>query len=89
MAKNFDEIKKEVKKLVSEISEVPLDKLMEDARFAEDLGVDSMMALEIVASIEKKYKVVIPEEKIPTVRSLKNVYELLDGLILPAGRQGK
>jgi len=73
----FDEIKKEVKIKVSEITEIPEEKLKEDAKFVEDLGVDSMMALEIVASIEKKYKVVVPEEDIPKMRSLKDVYELL------------
>jgi acyl carrier protein len=79
--RDFEEIKKEVKKLVSEITEVPEVQLKEDARFSEDLGVDSMMALEIVASIEKKYRVVIPEEKLPTIRSLENVYELLNGIM--------
>lgn len=75
--KDFQEIKKEVKSLVSEITEVAEAQLKDDARFSEDLGVDSMMALEIVASIEKKYKVIIPEEKLPTIRSLQNVYDLL------------
>jgi len=79
--KSFDEIKKEVKKLVSEITEIPEEELKEEARFTEDLSVDSMMALEIVASVEKKYKVVIPEDKIPTIRSLNNVYSLLEELI--------
>jgi len=79
--KDFGEIKKEIKKLVSEITEIPEGGLKDDARFTEDLGVDSMMALEIVASIEKKYKLVIPEEKIPTVRSLQNVYDLLEELM--------
>jgi acyl carrier protein len=79
--KDFADVKKEVKKLVSEITEIPEAQLKDEARFTEDLGVDSMMALEIVASIEKKYKLVIPEEKIPTVRSLQNVYDLLDELM--------
>lgn len=79
--KDFAEIKKEVRSLVSEITEIPEGELKDDARFTEDLGVDSMMALEIVASIEKKYKVVIPEEKIPTVRSLQNVYDLLEQIM--------
>lgn len=54
MAKdNFAEVKKEVKKKVSEIIEVAEDKLKDESKFVEDLGVDSMMALEIVASVEK------------------------------------
>jgi len=78
---DFETVKKEVKQLVSEISEIPLEDLKDEARFSEDLGVDSMMALEIIASLEKKYKIVIPEEKIPTVRSLNNVYDLLEELL--------
>lgn len=78
MPKNFEEIKKEVKKLVAQITELPEEKLTEEAKFVEDLGVDSMMALEIVASIEKKYKVLIPEEEIPKARSLKDIYALLE-----------
>ena len=77
---NIEEAKKEIKKMVSDIAEIPEEEIKDEAKFAEDLGVDSMMALEIVASIEKKYKVVIPEEKIPTISSLENVYQLLEEL---------
>ena len=77
---NIEEAKKEIKKMISDIAEIPEEEIKESASFAEDLGIDSMMALEIVASIEKKYKVVIPEEKIPTIRSLENVYQLLEEL---------
>ena len=75
---NFEKIKEEVKELVSNITEIPEEELKEDAKFVEDLGIDSMMALEIVASIEKKYKLVIPEEEIPEISSLQSVYDLLE-----------
>ncbi|MFH1460740.1 MAG: acyl carrier protein [Candidatus Omnitrophota bacterium] len=74
---NFETIKKEVKTLVSEITELPEEDLKENAQFIEDLDVDSMMALEIVASIEKKYKISIPEEEIPNLGSLNKIYDLL------------
>jgi len=78
---DFEKLKEEIKKIVSEVSEVPQEQLKEDARFVEDLGIDSMMALEIVANIEKKYKVVIPEEEIPKIRSLKDVYNIMEKLL--------
>jgi len=78
----LEEMKAKIKTIVSEILEVPQDKLSDEARFFEDLNVDSMMALEIVASIEKKLKIVIPEEEIPKLRSLKNVFESLDKLMM-------
>ncbi len=40
-----------------------------------------MMALEIIASIEKKYRVVVPEKEISGVTSLEKVYEILDKLL--------
>ncbi|HNQ50327.1 MAG: acyl carrier protein [Candidatus Omnitrophica bacterium] len=76
--KNFEVIKQEVKKAVAAIIEIPESKLTDDIKFIEDLGIDSMMALEIVASIEKKYKIVIPEEDIPKMRCLRDIYNSLE-----------
>ena len=78
---DFNKVKAEVKAIVSQVAEIEADKIKEDALFAEDLGVDSMMALEIAASIEKKFKVVIPEDQIPNIRSLKHIYDLLEKLM--------
>jgi acyl carrier protein len=78
---NVGDYKSEIKKLVADIAEKTPEEIKDDARFAEDLGIDSMMALEIVATIEKKYKVVIPEAEIPNIRSLQNVYDLIERLL--------
>jgi acyl carrier protein len=75
---DFEKVKKELRKLVSEIAEVPLEKVKDDSGFYKDLEVDSMKALEIIAGIEKKYKIAIPEDKIPSLSSLQNVYALLE-----------
>ena len=72
MTNNFEE---EVKTLVSEIIEVPVEKLMPDADFFKDLGVDSLKAIEIVAAFEKKYRIIIPEKDIPNIRTLKQITE--------------
>ena len=44
----MDKVKKDLRKLIAEIVEAPEKDLKDDARFAEDLGIDSMKALEIV-----------------------------------------
>jgi acyl carrier protein len=83
MAEKFDaaKAKEEIRKLISDITEVPIEEITDSAQFVQDLGVDSMVALEIVASIEKKYRVAIPEEKIPTIRCLGDVCNLLQELV--------
>jgi acyl carrier protein len=72
MSINYED---EVRNMVSDIIEVPPDKLLLDADFIDDLSVDSLKAIEIVAAFEKKYKIVIPEEDIPKIRSLGKIIE--------------
>jgi acyl carrier protein len=83
MSKQYDlaKIKEEARALVAEIAELSVEEITDEANFADDLGVDSMLALEIIASLEKKYKLVIPEDKIPTIRSFGDVCKLLDELL--------
>ena len=73
-----EKMSKEIKKLVAEIAEVPVKDVKDNTNFFDDLGVDSMKALEIVAVIEKKYKIVIPEAKIPTIKSVRNIYPFIE-----------
>ncbi|MBU1932430.1 MAG: acyl carrier protein, partial [Candidatus Omnitrophica bacterium] len=46
-------IKKDIKKLVAEIARMDVKKIKDSASIRDDLGVDSLAAMEILASIEK------------------------------------
>jgi acyl carrier protein len=70
MANKYEE---EIRKMVAEIIEVPIEKLTPDADFFKDLSVDSLKAIEVVAAFEKKYKIIIPEKDIPNIRTLKHI----------------
>jgi acyl carrier protein len=72
MSTNFEE---EVREMVSEILEVPGEKLTLTADFFTDLNVDSLKAIEIVAAFEKRYRIIVPEEDIPKIRSLGQLIE--------------
>jgi acyl carrier protein len=63
-------VEEEIKNLVATIIEKDPAEINPDANFFKDLGVDSMMALEILAAIEKKYKISIPEEKLTQLTTL-------------------
>ena len=66
----------EVRNIISEIAEIESEKVTLEANFVEDLGMDSMMALEILAAIEKKYKIQIPEEKLMRLKNLQETLNL-------------
>jgi acyl carrier protein len=65
----------EIKNLVSEIIEIPFEKLDSDADLFNDLNVDSLKAIEIVAAFEKKYRILIPENEIPNIRTLRQIID--------------
>jgi len=69
---NYEE---EIRQLVSEIIEVPAEKIGMDVDFFSDLNVDSLKAIEIVSAFEKKYRLIIPEQDIPQIRTLRQVID--------------
>jgi acyl carrier protein len=70
-------IEQEIREIIAEIIEKKPEDITLDAKLIDDLGADSMMALEILAAIEKKYKIIVPEEKLPQLTSLRKIMELL------------
>ena len=77
-----DNLEKELRSLAAEILEINPEKITPDTRFVEDLGMDSMMALELLASAEKKYKIKIPEDYLTKVTSLKSMTEIARKIIV-------
>jgi acyl carrier protein len=61
-------LRSELKSVIAEITEV--DDFSDDANFVTELGVDSMLALEIVARIEKRYHIRIPEDRFVELQTL-------------------
>ena len=74
-------VEKDIRSLVAEILEVEPSEINGEANFVKDLGMDSMMALEILAGIEKKYRIVIPEEMLPKFTSLNKTVSIVVGLL--------
>lgn len=55
--------KETIKNVISRISRIPVDDLNDDVRIREDLGVDSIMAMEIIATFELKFGFTFDVEK--------------------------
>jgi len=74
-------VEQEVRRLVAEVLETDPGEIEGDAQFVKDLGMDSMMALEILAGIEKKYRIVIPEDALPKFTDLNATVKLVEGFL--------
>lgn len=67
-------LKQDLRALISEIAEK--DEIPEDTHF-KDLGIDSMMGVEIVAAIERQYKIKIEDAELQEVSTLNKSYDLV------------
>lgn len=75
------DLTEDLRELVAEILESEISEVDADANFIKDLGMDSMMALEILAGIEKKYRIVIPEDMLPKFTTLNATAEIVEDII--------
>ena len=67
-------LKEELRALVAEISEI--DEIPDEATF-KDLGIDSMMGVEIVAAIERQYRVKIADAELAEFKTLSSAFSLV------------
>ena len=71
-------IQDEVLEIVAMVIEKEVKDIPLDAHLIQDVGADSMMALEILAALEKKYRIVIPEEKLKTMTTVNKIVEMVE-----------
>ncbi len=72
----MEDLKEKLREIVAEVSEV--DDIPDDTPFKE-LGIDSMMAIEIVAEVERTYKLSIPEDELQDLTTFNKVYDKVRG----------
>ena len=58
-----NEIRLEIKKLVASITEREAEEIPDAALFLTELGIDSLMAMEVMVAMDKKFHINIPEEE--------------------------
>ncbi|MET9610107.1 acyl carrier protein [Streptomyces sp. NPDC006512] len=69
--------KEELRALVAQVLDVEVAEVGDDVKFVDDLEVDSLMALEVVVVLEKKYGVKLPESDLKHIVTLDSAYDVL------------
>jgi acyl carrier protein len=67
----------ELREIVAEVLEIDAEELNETGDFIEVYDADSLRAIEILARIEKKYQIEIPQEELAQMRNFKDVTEVV------------
>jgi len=71
------QIRTEVKRLIAEVTEREPEEITDSALFADELGVDSLMAMEVMVAVDKKYKINIPEDEFATIKNVDDTVSVV------------
>jgi acyl carrier protein len=67
----------EIREIVAEVLELDVEELTETSLFKDDHQADSLRAIEILARLEKTYKIDIPQSELPKMTHLGAVYDVV------------
>ena len=81
MALNNDEVLAGLAEIVNEETGLPVDSIELDKSFTDDLDIDSLSMMTIVAQAEEKFEVTIPDDEV------KNLVTVGDAVTFIAGAQ--
>jgi acyl carrier protein len=72
-----ENIEQDVTALIAEIIGKDISELKPNANFWNDLGVDSIKAIEIMVGIERRFKIRIREEQLPKISTISEAIQLV------------
>jgi acyl carrier protein len=75
--KILDNLEAELKQLIADVSGREVEEITTQASFFEDLGIDSIKAIEITVAIEKKYKIRVKDEQVAEITTIAKAIEVV------------
>ena len=75
-----DELIERVRKVIAASKRIPEERVTIDSAF-EELGIDSMDAVEILFALENEFDISIPDEEVKTVRNVRQMAEGVERLL--------
>jgi len=75
-----DELNQRVLNVIATVKRLPREKVTLDSSF-EELGIDSMDAVEILFALENEFDITIPDEDAKSVRSIRQMAEGVGRLV--------
>jgi acyl carrier protein len=72
------EIKERINRIFVELFEVPAEDLLPEKRLFDDLGLDSLDAIDMVIKFQKEFQIKPSNQEIQRLQTLGDIYALID-----------
>ena len=69
---------RELQELAAEILGVDQEQVQMDVSFARDLAADSLDLVELIAAVEDKYDVELPDEELEKMKTIADLWKFLE-----------
>lgn len=76
-----DNLKQEIKELLSRITGLGVEEIGDDDDLIEDLGIDSLKVIEIATQVERAYRVIVKDSQLMKLKTVKNAVDFLRELL--------
>ncbi len=77
----LDSLAGQIRAIISRVSRIASSELTDDVNVREEVGIDSLMAMEIVANCEKQFRVVIDERRYAEIETIGDFQRLIESLV--------
>ena len=74
-----DRMKQTIKSIICKQFAVAEEQITDDAQFVEDLNADSLDLVEMVMAFEEEFNIAIADEDAEKLKTIKDVYDYIDG----------
>lgn len=71
----------EVKEILAEQLDVDIDSIELSSNLADDLGADSLDAIDIVMTVEDEYSIEVPDEAVEAMKTVEDIVNYIEANI--------
>lgn len=71
----------EVKEILAEELDINIDDIEMTSNLMDDLGADSLDAIDIVMSVEDQYSIEVPDEVIKSIKTVEDIVSFIESNI--------
>ncbi len=71
----------EVQAVISDVLGLPLSDIEPEHNLVDDLGFDSLDAMEMTVTLEKKYRVKLADQDVMKLETVQDIVDLLESIV--------
>lgn len=77
-------IRETIRQSVNRITGIAPAQILDSSNYRQDLGLDSLSALEVVVDVEYAYKIKVPEERIQSIQTVQDTIAVVQEYLAAA-----